>query len=70
MGSVGARRLHPGPDPQPLKNLQSRRRITYLFISHNLGVIEHMSDRIAVMYFGRIVELAPRDALLSRPLHP
>jgi peptide/nickel transport system ATP-binding protein/oligopeptide transport system ATP-binding protein len=53
-----------------LKDLQATLGITYLFISHNLGVIDHVSDRIAVMYFGRIVELAPRAALFSQPLHP
>jgi oligopeptide/dipeptide ABC transporter ATP-binding protein len=41
-----------------------------LFISHNLAVVEHMADRVAVMYYGRIVELAPRSALYANPQHP
>ncbi|MGE0004869.1 MAG: ABC transporter ATP-binding protein [Parvibaculaceae bacterium] len=44
--------------------------LTYLFISHDLGVIEHLSDRVAVMYLGRIVEQAPTQELFSRPNHP
>jgi peptide/nickel transport system ATP-binding protein len=44
--------------------------LTYLFISHNLAVVEHMATRVAVMYLGRIVELAERDALFSAPRHP
>lgn len=50
--------------------LQLEFGITYLFISHNLAVVHHMSDRIGVMYLGRLVELADRDALFSKPLHP
>jgi oligopeptide/dipeptide ABC transporter ATP-binding protein len=53
-----------------LKDLQGTLGITYLFISHNLAVIEHMADRIAVMYFGRIVEIASRDRLFAEPRHP
>ena len=44
--------------------------LTYLFISHNLGVVEHISDRVVIMYLGRVVEIAPTDALFSSPKHP
>ena len=44
--------------------------LTYLFVSHDLGVVEHISDRVAVMYLGRIVELSPSDGLLEAPNHP
>lgn len=44
--------------------------LTYLFISHDLGVVEHLSDRVAIMYLGRIVELAPTEALFAAPAHP
>jgi len=53
-----------------LEDLRARLGLTYLFIAHNLGVVRHVSDRVAVMYLGRIVELAPRDALFARPIHP
>lgn len=53
-----------------LKDLQDRLKLTYIFISHDLSVIEHVCDRIAVMYLGRIVEIASRDELFSNPLHP
>lgn len=50
--------------------LQRKYGLTYLFISHDLGVVRHMCDEVAVMYLGRIVEQAPRDALFAQPLHP
>lgn len=53
-----------------LKELQQEFRLTYLFITHDLGVIEYISDRVAVMYLGRIVELADTPDLFRRPLHP
>ncbi|MRR17857.1 MAG: ATP-binding cassette domain-containing protein [Deltaproteobacteria bacterium] len=53
-----------------LKDLKKEFGLTYLFISHDLNVIRHVSDRIAVMYLGRIVELADRKNLFQRPLHP
>ena len=53
-----------------LKDLQKKYNLTYLFISHNLGVVKYMSNRIAVMYLGKIVELAPAKELFENPLHP
>ena len=53
-----------------LRDLQSTFGLTYLFISHDLGVVQHMSDSIAVMYMGRIVEHADRNSLFNDPLHP
>jgi oligopeptide/dipeptide ABC transporter ATP-binding protein len=44
--------------------------LTYLFISHDLGVVEHLSDRVVIMYLGRVVESAPADEIFSRPNHP
>jgi peptide/nickel transport system ATP-binding protein len=53
-----------------MKDLQRRRNLTYLFISHNLAVVRQVSDRIGVMYLGRIVELAPSETLFEAPRHP
>lgn len=53
-----------------LKDLQDELGLTYLFVAHNLAVVEHISDRVAVMYLGKIVELADRAELFSLPLHP
>jgi len=53
-----------------MKDLQRERGLTYLFISHNLAVVRHVSDAVGVMYLGRIVELAPKHELFSHPRHP
>jgi len=53
-----------------LEDLQDKLGLTYLFISHDLSMVRHICDRVAVMYLGRIVELAPRDALYDAPMHP
>jgi len=53
-----------------LRELQSAFALTYLFISHDLSVVQMMCDRIAVMYLGRIVEMAPAERLFAAPRHP
>ena len=53
-----------------MKDLQRERGLTYLFISHNLAVVRHVSDRVGVMYLGRLVELAGKADLFARPRHP
>lgn len=53
-----------------LKELQAELELTLLFVAHNLAVVEHISDRVAVMYLGRIVEIADRETLYRQPLHP
>ena len=53
-----------------LQELQTQYKLTYLFISHDLGVVRHIADRVAVMYAGRLVEIAPVDHLFDHPRHP
>jgi peptide/nickel transport system ATP-binding protein len=53
-----------------MKDLQARLGLTYLFISHNLAVVRQVSDRVGVMYLGRLVELAPAETLFTAPRHP
>ena len=53
-----------------LSELKEDLGLTYLFIAHDLAMVRHLSDRVAVMYLGRIVELARREDLFGRPLHP
>ncbi len=53
-----------------LKTLQGELGLTYVFIAHNMGVVEHISDRVAVMYLGRIAELAGREVIFRDPQHP
>ncbi len=53
-----------------LAELRSRRQLAYLFITHDIGVVQHIADRIAVMYLGKIVELGPAEIVLAAPAHP
>jgi peptide/nickel transport system ATP-binding protein len=53
-----------------LLDLQERLKLTYLFVAHNLGVVKHICDRVAVMYVGKLVELADTEALYRSPRHP
>jgi len=53
-----------------LKNLQNELQLTYLFISHDLSVVAHISDRVAVLYLGKIVELCSTRELFEKPMHP
>ncbi|MHC4906071.1 MAG: ABC transporter ATP-binding protein, partial [Planctomycetota bacterium] len=53
-----------------LQDLQAQFNLTYLFVAHDLAVVEHISDYVAVMYLGRIVEYADRDTLYAKPMHP
>ena len=53
-----------------MKDLQRKQGLTYLFISHNLAVVRHVSDQVGVMYLGRLVEVAPTQVLFSQPEHP
>ena len=53
-----------------LRNIQRKRALSYLFISHNLSVVRHVADRVAVMYLGKIMEIADKEELYARPRHP
>ncbi|CAH0344483.1 ATP-binding cassette domain-containing protein [Bacillus sp. CECT 9360] len=53
-----------------MRNLQKEKGLTYLFIAHDLSMVKYISDRIGVMYFGKLVELAPSDELYKTPIHP
>ncbi|GGF45445.1 ABC transporter ATP-binding protein [Youhaiella tibetensis] len=53
-----------------LQDLQEKFGLTYLFITHDLGMVEHIADRVGVMYLGRLLEVAPTEQLFSKPLHP
>jgi oligopeptide/dipeptide ABC transporter ATP-binding protein len=53
-----------------LKDLQDSLDLTYLFVAHNLGVVEHISTRVAVMYLGKIAELSTREEIFEHPAHP
>ena len=53
-----------------LADLQAERKLTYLFITHDLGVVRYFADRVAVMYLGRIVEIGPTERIFAEPRHP
>jgi oligopeptide/dipeptide ABC transporter ATP-binding protein len=52
------------------RDIQEREKLSYLFISHDLGVVEHVADRVAVLYLGRIIEIADREDIFAHPAHP
>jgi oligopeptide/dipeptide ABC transporter ATP-binding protein len=53
-----------------LQDIQRQMRVAFLFIAHDLAVVRHVSDQVAVLYLGRIIEVGPRDAIYARPMHP
>jgi peptide/nickel transport system ATP-binding protein len=53
-----------------LQNLKAQFNLTYIFISHDLNVVQHVSDRVLVMYLGKVIEIGPVDELYAKPLHP
>ena len=53
-----------------MKKLQKEKGLTYLFIAHDLSMVKYITDRIGVMYLGKLVELAPAEELYENPLHP
>ena len=53
-----------------MRNLQSQLKLTYLFIAHDLAVVRHISDRMAVMYLGKVMELTDSNSIYEDPLHP
>lgn len=53
-----------------LIELQEKRKLTYLFVAHDLSMVKHVSDRVAVMYLGTMVEIAPSEELYQNPVHP
>ena len=53
-----------------LDDLQDEFKLTYLFVAHDLSVVRHVSDRIAVMYLGKLMELSPAEELYTKPIHP
>ena len=63
------RRVGPGADPQPAEDLKQEYNLTILFIAHDLAVVKNVSDRVAVMYLGRLCEIAPSDLLYEAPAH-
>ena len=65
-----ARRVGARADPQPAARHPAARPAAYLFISHDLGVVRHMSDHVAVMYLGRLVEIGDRETIFGAPQHP
>ena len=67
---VSALDVDPGPGAESAEGPEGGADLTYMFISHNLAVVDYIADRIAVMCAGRLVELAPRDELFRNPVHP